>query len=186
MTSPLPISKSLRLEPKELEVDFIELEALKAIRESAQQILNRIKRDIRKPDNSPMNYRELVWPAINSANYRRTKPGLRLVPLERIGAEQGLSGSKVMLAYFLKSDKPDNKHLWSTPMVLKIARTHHSAHRKLRAEQKNADIVRGFVVEKNRFALPFSFRTGRSQSYSVLWSRFTRTTKHQITSKDVY
>jgi hypothetical protein len=174
MPSSIANGKYLKLGHNEPEVDFIDREAHKAIRISAQTILNKVVRHIKKDPDAPLNYRELVWPTINSANFR-TSAGLRLVPLERIGVEQGRSGSKVMLAYFVKADSPHSQAFWSTPMVLKIAKTGSSADRKLRAEEKNARVVKRFATHEGRFAFPFAFSDGTKdrQSYSVLWSRFT-------------
>ena len=89
-----------------------------------------------------------------------------------------------MLAYFVSSEKPEAEDFRSTPMVLKIAETGSAANTKLQREKRNADVVRQFVVDKDRFALPveFSDGTGSRQPYSVLWSRFT----HGRTSDDYW
>jgi hypothetical protein len=187
MPPALPLAKYLNLRANNLEVDFIDPEAKATIVQSAQRILNKVERDITNPPDGPLSYRDLVWPQITTANMKTTTPQLRVVPLERIGVMQGKSGSKVMLAYFVSSNDPDNTDFWSTPMVLKIAKTCGSADNKLRIEKANADIVKGFVGERHRFALPFDFWDGANgQVHSVLWSRFTRNTKLWSNSGDKY
>jgi len=181
MPSSAPIATKLKLAHDELEVDFIDQEALTAICNSAQELLNLIERDINEGSAGLDTFRDMVWPAVNRDNINTIKPRLRLVPLERIGVAQGKGGGKVMLAYFVQASRVNDYNMWSPPMVLKVAKapTAGSTHDGLKEEKQNADIVKDFITNKDRFALPFHFAEGLEahQAYSVLWSRFTGNTR---------
>src|SRR5207249_1485971 len=101
-------------------------------------------------------------------------PKLILVPLERLGAAQGFSGSHVMIGYFCTDD---NQILPSRPMVVKTLRLveggrteeKNAAQEKLEQEWNSAKQIRLHAAYNvGAFATPLRY----DKPNSVLWSPF--------------
>jgi Ternary complex associated domain 9 len=148
----------------DVDVDLLSDSVLSALKESAITLLSKLA----APGSDELwSFRDIVWPAWRE----NAEPGLVLVPLDRIGAEQGHSGTHVMIGYFV--DKTKKSPVFpSKPMVVKNYRHEPGAeYHKLETEQANGLAVKEFVAyHKDAFAIPIHYNA--TGELSFLWSPF--------------
>ena len=113
-----------------------------------------------------------VWPAMamEGANEHYGEPShLTLLPLERVGAPEGKSGAKVLVAYF-----NDTSLLWcSKPLILKYE-TNDGIKEKLKQEEINFNKIKPYVREfESSFAAPIHL--SKIGNFRCLWSPFLST-----------
>lgn len=145
-----------------------------SVRVSAIELLDRI--DNCAACEGGWNIQEVIWPA---RNLFKGAPKLVLLPLDRIGAEPGLSGAHVMIGYFSDpSPDPSNKIFPSRPMVVKVAKEIKEAKDDILIdEKKSADDIRSYVAySKHRFAIPLHINEAAGGLHTVLWSPFSSST----------
>jgi hypothetical protein len=134
-----------------------------AIELSAGKVLEKIKSC--KKDEGVLNFGETVWPAVIERN--NVSAELVVVPLDRLGAVQGISGNHVLVGYF--ADK-DRRLIPSRPMVIKLSPKRGAA--KLKDEYDRAQKIRlHLAYYPGNFALPIYYE--RVKDYGVLWSPFS-------------
>jgi hypothetical protein len=172
------------------EYDILEEAPLNAVLGSAERLLSRMCQE--NSDAGNWNLRESVWPAIGAleardAKYLEIQPRLVLLPLDRIGAKGGFSGSKIMLGYF--SDE-GSRIFSSLPLVIKLAKR-EGVNRKLVLEQRLAQSIRPYLgYYKDSFAVPIHLDV-IDPEYDVLWSPFALPelirwgTHLELTAKDL-
>jgi hypothetical protein len=155
------------------EYDILEEDRLAAVLGSADRLLCKLLSEASESGN--WNLRESVWPALGAlkardAKYLSIKPVLVLIPLSRIGAKGGFSGSHILLGYF--SDGTDTTRLYSSlPLVVKLSERDGSEH-KLRSEYTLAGEIRPYLAyRKDSFAVPI-YLDVEDRHYDVLWSPF--------------
>jgi len=156
----------------ELDYDILDPRRLAAVLDSAKRLFTRLYKEGSGLGN--WGLRESVWPALGAASANDTKhldiePRLTLVPLSRIGARGGFSGSDVLLAYFFDQNK---KIYASHPLVLKLSEQ-KGLEGKLIDEERRAHQIRPYVAyNKESFAVPIYLDTSSSSEFDVLWSPF--------------
>ena len=128
---------------------------------------------------------ESIWPICRQGF--PSNIGLKLVPLDRIGSSQGLSGSKVMVSY-LFDRASDNPLFASRPLIVKIASPEDGGTDTLRLEKSNAEEITDFAAyHPDSFAIPLHINDARSNgSVSVLWSPFAAPWKVSYPSRLVF
>lgn len=137
-----------------IKMDMISPKAKKAIQLSGEALLQ---------TNS---LRMKIWPKYkNSYN-----PCLVLLPLDRIGAKAGFSGSGVFIGYFTNCDKISAKYR-SHPVVVKIdPRTNEAA---INFSHIKSKYFTSAAAELGHFAYPIYFhKKSKKRIHSVLWSPF--------------
>ena len=147
----------------------------RSIHYSMLQLIKRIDACVSCPGG--WNVRESIWPARAQKGTRLHQKSLGanlvLQPLSRFGAQEGLSGSRVMISYF---EDPDNMILYSRPMVVKLAKP-TPVRDKLVDEMKNAQSIRSFAAyTKHRLAVPIHLDKSditQGRPFTVLWSPFS-------------
>jgi hypothetical protein len=172
------------------EYDILEKDRLAAVLQSAQSLLDELTKV--QPEGGNWNLRESIWPALGAmdardAKYLVVKPVLVLLPLDRIGAKGGFSGSHILLGYF--SDA--SQQLYSSlPLVIKLSKE-SDTEQKLRAEHHLAEEIRPYLAyHKDSFAVPI-YLDIQNQQYDVLWSPFALPeliewgTRINLTAKDM-
>src|SRR5438552_657794 len=102
---------------------------------------------------------ESIWPICRQGF--PSNIGLKLVPLDRIGSSQGLSGSKVMVSY-LFDRASDNPLFASRPLIVKIASPEDGGTDTLRLEKSNAEEITDFAAyHPDSFAIPLHINDAR-------------------------
>lgn len=149
-----------------IRVDFLDSEETRCLELSAQSLLSEMQKP--QPQGREWSIRDIVWPVYDTA--RGIDPELVLVPLERVGAQQGFGGSHVMIGYFVA--KNPAKLTPSLPMVVKVS--HKTRHQALDDERKNANAVRPYVMYyKDSFASPIHYDYFPDENRAILWSPFS-------------
>jgi hypothetical protein len=156
----------------DLDYDILDSDRLHAVLDSAKRLFKLLSREDAGRGN--WGLRESVWPALGSASANDTKhldlqPRLTLVPLSRIGARGGFSGSDVLLAYFFDQNA---KIYASHPLVLKLSQQ-KGWEGKLIDEERRAKQIRPYVAYyKESFAVPIYLDNDPTSKFDVLWSPF--------------
>jgi hypothetical protein len=127
-----------------IEVELLEKAQLRAVHSSAKRVLK--------------------------GKRKGPKATLVLLPMERLGAEQGKSGSRVMVAYFKSPGTDEEGRPILRPMVLKLSRA--GKFGELKTEERRAGFIEKLAVEKDHFAIPEYFHRENGAEYGVLWSPF--------------
>ena len=151
--------------------DVLDVKRHEVVLGSAGRLLHRLQQD--DVDSGSWNLRESVWPALGAraardAKYLQLEPRLMLIPLSRIGARGGFSGSDILLGYFFDVE---GRIYSSLPLVIKLSeRT--GGERKLIEEERLAQSIRPYVgYNKDSFAVPIDLDTTQP-GFDVLWSPF--------------
>lgn len=149
----------------QIEVDILDEDRMEALKSSASDLLRKLIPD--RKSGEIWSFRDVVWPAWEPS----TVPSLVLVPLDRLGAAQGFSGTHVMIGYFIDT-REDGTSFPSKPMVVKnYLHDSTSTYHKLEDENARGDSVKDFVAyHKDSFAIPIHFN--KSGDLSFLWSPF--------------
>lgn len=151
--------------------DILDPARFEAVLGSAGRLLERLQCD--DAEVGSWNLRESVWPALGAraardAKYLDLDPGLMLIPLSRIGARGGFSGSDILLGYFFDVEK---RIYSSLPLVIKLSER-KGGQRKLIEEQRRAQSIRPYLgYHKDSFAVPIHLDT-MNPKFDVLWSPF--------------
>jgi hypothetical protein len=154
-------------------VDLLNPKEASALDQSVKELLDLCNRDLHSPEGKC----DRVWPALKgSPLHVHVLPQLTLVPLDRVGAQQGQSGSRVMIAYFSDLSKQVPR---SNPLVVKIKKRDRKkidgtkGRDVLEDEWTNADSIKNYIQYKtSRFATPVHHTPPTGGSHSVLWSPF--------------
>jgi len=113
---------------------------------------------------------EAIWPVARDALDTIGTPSLRLLPLSRLGAAEGLSGNRVLIGYFTAPVVVSGKIMPSRPMVVKISK--QPENNKIAEEYNCAVAVRKYALyNPGEFALPLFFDT--VDGFGILWSPFS-------------
>lgn len=145
-------------------VDFLDVNQLKSVRASATRLFKKI---VSCKAQTGGNFRELIWPALETP----INPELILVPLDRVGAEQGFGGCHVMIGYFAYRD---NRRYPSHPLVVKVSKPSIDGKTKLRREWQSGNRIRSYIAyHKDSFAQPLHFDELPTGRPAVLWSPFS-------------
>jgi hypothetical protein len=166
--------EQLKLEPVP-EYDVLDEVSLRAVLQSGQRLLDTVCES--RGTEGSWSFCESVWPAMEVASKAQNGglqivPRLVLLPLSRIGAEGGFSGSRILLAYF--SDEGPDKLFPSLPFVVKLA-LREEPESKVVEEKRLADRVRPYLAyNKSAFAIPL-FLDHDQNGFDVLWSPFALT-----------
>ncbi|ADO73733.1 phosphotransferase [Stigmatella aurantiaca] len=164
----------------EVSYDLLEKPRREAIQASAQHLLKEIDRP-KAIHEKTLSLREYIWPALDAYGHDQSLPHdyeLSLLPLSRIGAEQGFSGSSILLGYF--KHKKNTSLFPSQPMVIKLREKCPTAFGKLselRDELHRAERLRPYIsYHKSQYALPLHISDDLpGMGYQVLWSPFALT-----------
>jgi hypothetical protein len=111
--------------------------------------------------------RRRVWPDLLESS--RADPRLVVVPLERIGASPGASGSSVFVGYFI--DKANAHTLPSRPLVIKLSFREEDPVDKCRDEDERARTIEPYTDYEARIAAPI-WLDDQDDTFSALWSPF--------------
>ena len=127
---------------------------------------------------------QTIWPSIDIIDTTRLSCDLFdleyrivLLPLDRIDAEQGQSGSNVMTCYFCTGEVPlknseVKQRVMSLPMMVKRRKKEDEERvPKLDFEYKQSKKVRSVTLSCDNFALPFKYDSKGIYNY-FLWSLF--------------
>ncbi|MFP2897874.1 phosphotransferase [Corallococcus sp. 4LFB] len=164
----------------EVSYDLLEQSRRKAIQDSALQLLEEKDTGGSELDQAS-NRREDIWPALNAYGHDKNLSQdyeLSLLPLSRIGAEQGFSGSSILLGYFRHRR---NSNLFpSQPMVIKLRKRPPESFgtlSELRDELHRAERLLPYIsYHKSQYAVPLHISDVLSKTeYQVLWSPFALT-----------
>lgn len=155
------MATSYKLKINKGSVHYIDNDVKQLLIESSNALLNKEKEYIAE-----------IWPALLSTKFKKyIQPDsieLILLPLQRVGAPEGASGSNVLVAYFNNKSK-----IWcSKPLILKYNRI-DSPKDKLAEENGNCHDVKVFIKEfESNFAIPICYWTNKEETFSCLWSPF--------------
>ncbi len=119
------------------------------------------------------------WPYLMRMTYRelgRSKVSMHVLPLSRVGAMEGASGSRVFVTYF--SLEHDNVVRFSNPLILKYLIMETGARDKLKEEKEQANFIKPFVEgSSDNFAFPFCHFI--DHNISILWANFLYSSKNK-------
>ncbi|APZ94397.1 hypothetical protein [Fuerstiella marisgermanici] len=148
---------------KDIEFDVLSSDAEKSVRQSASALLDQLTGNGTSDDN----LRKLIWPTIEGVD--KNDVVLRLVPLNRLGADEGKSSASVFVAYF----RPSGERWPSHPLIVKFAkptRERDSCHKEYDDYQSVSNYI---ALSPCGFATPLvCHKHGDSQPFTVLWSPF--------------
>jgi hypothetical protein len=149
--------------------DTLDAEPLQAVTAATQQLFAKVEEcaGVTTDPKVTWDLCDSVWPALKA--HSKPLPEFRLMPLSRLGASEGQSGSKVMIGYFVDSS---GRLSASRPMVLKFQKLEKGGRDQLNEEQEQFEKIRPHVAyHKDGFAVPLISDT--CEGYSFLWSPFT-------------
>lgn len=152
-----------------ISVDFLDRDQHASVAASANNLYAKMLKWDTDPSAGGLNCRELIWPSLSAV--KKVSPELKLIPLNRVGAEQGFGGSYVMIVYFIDQA---NKIYPSKPLVVKISKPSEKDKGKLKDEWNSGVEVRSYITYHNdSFAIPLHFDELPNQKHAVLWSPFS-------------
>ena len=152
----------------DIEADLLDQKELGSVKSSAENLLLKISNC--ESVEGGWDICDAIWPAYKM-KADKTQPKLILLPLSRLGASQGYSGSHVMVGYFI--DAGETGLFPSRPMIVKLLRHEKGTFQdKLKEEMNNAQDVKIFIAyHKDSFAVPLHFDS--LDDHSILWSPFS-------------
>lgn len=175
----------------QLQYDWTEEKTVDSFKRNGKKFLKEILNDYIENHQSVggLCLWEKVWPTLRLANNQKdniekAKYELILVPLNRLKAEPGKSGSNVLICYFCAKGldyKLQNKYkdcVMSLPMIVKstektkkrtIGTTRVS---KLKEEYDASEKVSSFIQGNTSFAMPIRYDPNTSGDNEFLWSLF--------------
>jgi hypothetical protein len=162
--------------------DLLEQPRRDAIKTSAEELLHLIEKLQSQRKDPLADYEHMhIWPALGAYGHDLDLPQnyqLTLLPLSRIGADQGFSGSSIVLGYFKHSGA--SELFPSQPMVIKLRKKGKDSFGRiseLRDELHRANRLRPYIgYHKDQYALPLHITDGTpGLEYQVLWSPFALT-----------
>jgi uncharacterized protein associated with vWA-MoxR-VMAP ternary system len=164
----------------DITVDLIPAAQLRCLSDSKKRLVSRMSSGYKDIFGRPIN--TILWPTVPETGFDDNKTSLVLIPLDRIGAEQGFSGSKVLLGYFRDNSKTPPS--LSMPVIVKITDPDKKVGEedKLRLEYNNFNSISSFFKNHNlssvrdRFALPLPPHEDDYQNElnpcTLLWAPF--------------
>ncbi|ACF45690.1 hypothetical protein Paes_0638 [Prosthecochloris aestuarii DSM 271] len=154
----------------ELNFDFLNENEMMATRHAIESLFNFIFKDAEIKDNKIYSDDiKKIWPYLLNHSLERITScqyEIIILPLNRVGAQEGASGSKVFVTYFKSKELDSNTS--SNPLIFKYSIV-KGTEDSLEIEKKNADSVVSFTSENFAIPLYHSVHNG----FSFLWAPFT-------------
>jgi hypothetical protein len=157
-------------------LDGIEKSALSI---AANQLLDDIERPYYDKDHIS---KDKLWPKLDTRTHRN-KIILHLLPLERIGGDEGRTGSRVIIGYFESTKTKNSLAKFSFPILIKILKVEAGTRDVLKEESNNYEKVRDNIdlqadgyAHKLKFCSPIEI-DNYDYYCSILFSNFITSTK---------
>lgn len=150
-----------------LQIDLFDPGGEQCLLDSALNLLTALVSN----DDQGEDLRCKVWPSLHGNSVEVKECSLRVVPLNRLGAEEGKSSATVFVAYFVA-----DANLWpSHPFIVKLAkRKPGSSEDSCEREFHDAEALKFLIGHSPAgYAAPLRwFPSDSERPYSVLWSPF--------------
>lgn len=150
-----------------LKIELLDEDSEKSLRSSSLSLLKKLLSQ--EPENDELRCK--IWPSLAGNQIETEHCTLRVLPLNRLGGEEGKSGASVFVAYFFASDK-----VWpSLPLIVKLAKPKLDSDRdKCKQEFEDAKLLKHlFCLSPTGFAVPLHCdEHNEERPCSVLWSPF--------------
>jgi len=152
--------------------DILDYEVLIAIENAVNALFNFLFINAETKDGKYFSENiKVVWPfllGVDKNELVNYEYEITLLPLNRVGAQEGASGSRVFVTYF-KSSSNKPEACPSNPLIFKFNSIITGGKDKLAIEKDNAASV--FAFTGQNFAVPLYHST--DGNYGFLWAPFT-------------